>query len=162
MRSITLSLCSLLALPLCACAPPNVTGMYTGAVTNRDNGCMLSNFNPGDSNSGITMDVTQAGSSVSASVNGLAGVALALFTGNGDPLLGTTTLSGFNVSKVGRTPMNDGDCTFNTLVEASATLSGDSLSGTVVYRYQVTNASACGYRASCRTEQSFAFVRPPR
>lgn len=162
MRSITLSLCTLLALPLCACAPPNVTGMYTGAVTNRDNGCMLSNFNPGDMSSGITMDVTQSGSSVSATVNGLAGVALALFTGNGDPLLGSTSINGFTVSKVGRTPMNDGDCTFNTFVEANATLSGDALSGTVVYRYQVTNPSACGYRATCRTEQSFAFVRPPR
>jgi hypothetical protein len=144
------------------CAPINVAGTYTGAVTNRDNGCMLDNYTVGASTSGITMVVTQSGADVTVDVQGLAGVALALFTNNPDPMRGTATPFGFSVSKVGRNGRTSGDCTYNTIVEANGTLNGDSLSGTVTYRYQVTNAAACGYRATCRTEQSFAFVRAPR
>jgi hypothetical protein len=152
----------LASLATAACAPLSVAGTYSGAVTNRDNGCMLGGYNVGESTPGITMVVTQSGSAVTVDVQGLAGVALSLFTANTDPLRGSATPIGFSVSKVGRNPMNSGDCTFNTLVEANGTLSGDALSGTVVYRYQTTNPSACGFRATCRTEQSFSFVRPPR
>ncbi|MFO0558066.1 MAG: hypothetical protein U0269_08600 [Polyangiales bacterium] len=150
------------SLLVAGCAPLNVAGTYSGAVTNRDNGCMLSNYNVGDMTSGINMVVTQSGSDVTVDVQGLAGVALSLFTANPDPMRGTATPVGFSVSKIGRNGTTSGDCTYNTVVEANGTLNGDSLSGTVTYRYQVTNAAACGFRATCRTEQSFAFVRPPR
>lgn len=151
-----------LAFALCACAPPDVSGTYTGAITNRDNGCMLSNFNPGAMTTGINMNVNQSGSTVTVAVEGLAGLALAAFTGNTEPMRGSTTVNGFSVSKTGTIPMNVGGCTFNTFVQANATLSGNTLNGTVTYSYQTTNAEACDYRATCRTEQSFSFVRPPR
>lgn len=150
------------AVAVAGCAPLNVAGTYSGAVTNRDNGCMISNYNVGDMTSGINMVVTQSGADVTVDVQGLAGVALSLFTANTDALRGTATPVGFSVSKIGRNGTTNGDCTYNTVVEANGTLSGDSLTGSVIYRYQVTNAAACGYRATCRTEQSFAFVRPPR
>ncbi|MBL8679514.1 MAG: hypothetical protein JNK05_10130 [Myxococcales bacterium] len=151
-----------LALVLAACAPPDVAGSFSGAITNRDNPCQLAGFTPGAMSSGVTMTVTQSGTNVTVSVEGAARLALAAFVGSTEPMTGSTTGNGFSVRQVGRVPMSQMGCTFNTLVEATARLSGNSLEGTVAYSYQVTDASACGYRATCRTTQDFSFVRPPR
>jgi hypothetical protein len=52
---------------------------------------MLDNYTVGASTSGITMVVTQSGADVTVDVQGLAGLALALFTANPDPMRGTAT-----------------------------------------------------------------------
>jgi hypothetical protein len=151
-----------LALLLAACAPPDVAGAFAGALTNRENGCMLAGFTPGAMSSGVTMTVTQSDAAVTVNVDGLARAALSLFLGSTEPMRGSTTAGGFLVRQAGQTPMNQMGCTFNTQVEANARLTGNALEGTVVYSFQVTDPNACGYRATCRSTQDFSFVRPPR
>src|SRR5689334_11840685 len=63
-----------------ACAacggPANVAGDYTIALTNHDNGCNLGNWTVGDTASGIPVTITQASGNATATVGGLAQVAL--------------------------------------------------------------------------------------
>src|SRR5688572_21901898 len=54
----------------CTDDPADVAGVYTVAVTNGQNGCDWENFTPGATAQGITMTVTQSGSSVSADFAG--------------------------------------------------------------------------------------------
>jgi hypothetical protein len=147
---------------LAGCAPAQVAGTYTGAVTNRENGCNLDNWMIGASTSGITMVVTQSNAMVSADVQGLAGVALALFSGNTNPLSGNATAAGFSVSKNGTRGATRGMCAYTGVIEANGTLNGNALDGTITYRYSTNNASDCAELSTCRTVQGFAFVRPPR
>lgn len=145
-----------------ACAPADVSGTYTGALTNRDNGCMFMNYTAGDTTSGITMVVTQSGGSVSLDVQGIAGIFLAAITGSGAPLVGSVAGNGFVASKNGTAGQTVDGCAFTTDVEARGALNGNALEGTVTYRYRTNNAASCGFRSSCTTVQQFAFTRPPR
>ena len=53
-----------------------VAGNYSVAITNRTNGCMLTNYTVGDTAANISVVITQSGSNVTLMVNGLAGLAL--------------------------------------------------------------------------------------
>jgi hypothetical protein len=147
---------------LAGCAPADVAGTYSGAVTNRENGCSLDNWTAGASTSGITMAVTQSGASVTTDVQGLARVVLDLFTGNSEPLRGEATGNGFFAAKNGTRAMQMGECVYTSRVEARATLAGNALEGTVTYRYQTNGVAACATLTACTSVQAFSFVRPPR
>ncbi|MDP3274762.1 MAG: hypothetical protein Q8Q09_06160 [Deltaproteobacteria bacterium] len=147
---------------IAGCAPADVAGNYTGALTNGSNDCNLSNFTPGDTSSGITLNVTQSGANVSAEVTGLAALALAAFTGNNMPFVGSVSGTGFFVSRRGTNAMSRGTCAYTTAIDVSAQLNGNTLAGTVQYFYQTNNAADCRELSTCRTTQNIAFVRPPR
>jgi hypothetical protein len=151
-----------LALALCGCAPVDVAGTYTGAVTNRENACNLPQWTVGNSSTGISMVVTQSGADVTAEVQGLAALALNLFAGNTDPLRGTVNGSGFAVGKSGTRAMSMGACAYTGRIDARATLSGNALEGTVTYRYVTNNVPDCGSLSTCSSVQAFSFSRPPR
>jgi len=61
--------------------PAQVAGTYTRDLTNRDNGCNYANWQVGNTASGIPVQFTQNGSSVSATVMGVAGGLLSLGLG---------------------------------------------------------------------------------
>ena len=151
-----------LAALLSACAPVDVAGTYTGAVTNRENPCNLPQWSVGNSSSGIVMVVTQSGADVTADVQGIAGLALNLFTGNTEPLRGTVSGAGFSIGKSGTRAMSMGACAYTARLDARATLSGNALEGTLTYRYVTNNVPDCGSLTTCMSVQQFTFARPPR
>jgi hypothetical protein len=138
------------------------TGTYNGAITNRENPCNIGGWTVGTSSTGTMMSITQMGSDISVEVQGFSAFALSLFTGGGGPLVGTATGNVMNVSRSGTRAQTSGACSFTPRIEARATLNGNTLEGTVTYRYQTNGHPDCRERATCATTQSIAFVRPPR
>lgn len=155
------SLAALSALALGACAPADVAGTYTVAVTNGDNGCMLTGWTVGDSSSGIGFTIEQSGGNVNGTVTGVTGGVLTLLFGS-NRFTGSVVGSGVQMSLQGTRAASAGACAFTGVAEIDGALSGDALQGTITYRYSTNNVPDCGYRTTCRSRQSFAGSRPPR
>lgn len=138
----------------------DVEGEYTIALTNRDNGCQLENWQVGAMSSGIPVVITQEGSEVSASVEGGAGVVLDIALGShiysgsidGDDLF--LELFGTRAQA-----MNTCSYTFNSVIDARA--SGDALEGRIEYRAVTNGSPDCASLEGCVSFQEFNGTRPP-
>lgn len=139
----------------------DVAGNYTVALTNRDNGCNFQNWTVGQQTTGVMVQITQSGSSVTADVKNLASVGL-------DAALGSHTFTGtisgdtLNLSITGTRALSMGNCayTYNATIQASS--QGDALSGRISYTAATNNNSDCGTLQGCLTFQDFNGTRPPQ
>ena len=150
-----------LALVLAACGGnSNVAGSYTIALTNRDNGCNLSNWTVGNSTTGVGVSITQNGADVTAMVSGGGGLALGA-------LLGTNTFTGddsIDLKALGSRANQSGNCTWTFNAEITADLVGDSLTGRIDYRAADNGNPDCTTKNihGCDSYQDFNGTRPPQ
>ncbi len=152
------------AVALGACtSDADVAGNYTVALTNRDNGCNLGNFTPGSMSSGVSVVITQSGSKLTLTVEGLGGVALTALLGvGGNVYSGNVDGDGFSVESIGTKPNTSGNCTYTFNSEISGTLNGDALVGRIDYRAADNGNSDCTQVHGCLSYQDYNGTRPPR
>ena len=142
------------------CAPADVAGDYTIALTNGENGCMVNNWDVGTSTSGVPVLITQDGGTVQATVNGTSGTLLNLVVGsmhfNGD-------IAGDRIaaSLIGDNNARQGECSYTFTVDMDATVSGDVIQGELTWRPVTNGHPDCGVLETCRNRQTFNGTRPP-
>ncbi|HTR51629.1 MAG TPA: hypothetical protein VMJ10_13030 [Kofleriaceae bacterium] len=154
------------ALVLAGCgssSPANVAGTYTVAGTDEANGCMIgTNWTQGNTFTGVTVTITQSpgSSTATAMVTGLGSLGL-------DALLGTSSFTGsvdgdsVDLKAIGTVAQHSGNCTYTVDGEIKATLSGDSLAGTIDYTTQTNSNTDCTTITGCLSTQDFNGSRPP-
>ena len=138
----------------------NVAGTYTIALTIQQNECGILGNDPGTSSSGVTVEVTQDGSNVTAKVQGLAGLALGVATGSAT-FTGKVSGNSLDLSISGTVSGSSGTCAFTRNAHLVGTVSGDVLTGSVTYTYATNKTADCGTRDSCQDIQVFNGTRPP-
>lgn len=153
----------ILVLFACACgsdAPANVAGTYTLSLAVQQNECGILGGSVGDTSSGVEIIVTQSGAEASAQVQGVAGALLTV-------TMGTATFSGkvdgnsLDMSIHGTLGGSSGTCDYTRNARLLAKLSGDVLSGSVIYTFSTDKTADCGTRDTCRDIQAFNGTRPP-
>lgn len=155
-------LASMLVLGACT-SDADVAGNYTIALTNRDNGCNLSNFTPGDTSTGVNVVITQNGSKITLVVNGLGGVALvALLGADRNNFTGDVDGDDFDAESVGTRPYNTGNCTYTFNSTIKGRLGGDALAGRIDYTVSDNGNSDCTQVHGCLSYQDFNGTRPPQ
>ncbi len=150
---------SLSALASVSCGPPNVAGNYVGTATNGDNGCAIANWNVGAMYPNIHLSVMQSMMDVTGTIDGPVNVLLGSFTSNNDMLRGVVNGNGFILRRPGVAPMTRGNCNYTTSVDIEATVSGNAVTGQVLYHYTTNNMSDCAELRTCRSVQQLAFMR---
>lgn len=161
--ALTVSLASCIAVAGCGDdgGSIDVSGEYTAALTNRDNGCNLGNWTVGESTTGVMVTISQNGGAVSADVKGLAGAALDflleghVFTGNADG-------EHVDLKIIGTRSQSMGACAYTYDATLVGTLDGNSLGGAVIYQAKTNAAADCGALTGCSSRQDFAGSRPPQ
>ncbi|MEM9190479.1 MAG: hypothetical protein AAGF12_14935 [Myxococcota bacterium] len=157
-----LCLAVLVALVACSDDPPaDVAGDYTANVTNGPNQCNLDTWNEGSTLSGIPIQVSQEGASVTAEVGGGVGLFLDVWLG-ARSFEGGVTGSRIDAVLFGQNPNRVGGCTFTIDAELEATLQGDLLEGAVQFRPSTSSHPDCLTFANCSNGQAFNGTRPPR
>ncbi len=151
------------SLGLFACGddpPGDVEGNYSLTITNGANGCMTDNWTEGESSSGTPFVVTRTDASTVGVVEGLAGVFLQSYVGT-NRFQGATAGTRMNLLAIGTTPYSIPGCAFTIDAEVSANVSGEFLSGEIVYTPNTDGSVACGLLNSCENVQTIAGTRPP-
>jgi hypothetical protein len=138
----------------------NVAGSYTIALTIQKNECGILGNDAGTSASGVTVEVTQDGSNVTAKVQGAAALGLALATGSAT-FTGTVSGNSLDLSISGTVSGSSGTCAFTRNARLLGTVSGDVLTGSVTYTYATNKTADCGTRDSCQDVQLLNGTRPP-
>jgi hypothetical protein len=153
MRTIPLALLAAVACSSGNSAPPaNVAGTYTLTVTDGQNGCNISNFTTGATSTGVMVQITQNGSSVSATVQGYSGLVLDFATGN--TLSGTISGSQATLSATGNHTQNN--CAYTTTATANMTFNGNQVQGSISYADSGNGSSDCGVLQACTSSQTFS------
>jgi hypothetical protein len=147
-----------LTLSGCGSSSVDISGMYTGPVTNGVNSC------PGTWTTGQSSDasvtIAQTGTNVSIQVQGAAGLLLQLGFGSN---AFTGTVSGNHVSAliIGSVQATAGACQYTFDGNLAANAPGNMLTGTITYTPK-TNANAdCDTMniTGCSRVQSFAMTK---
>jgi hypothetical protein len=140
--------------------PANVSGIYTVALTNRQNTCgTVADWVEGEMTTDIKLDVMQDGADITGNVQGLVGAWLALLIGTAD-FEGTVHGSAFTLTAYGTKSSMQGNCTLTLNSIIDATLIGNSISGTVTYKPAIsTNPDCAPY--DCEAVQELSGSRPP-
>jgi hypothetical protein len=145
----------------CGGEPADVSGEYSLAVTNRDNGCEFDDWQEGDTAQNIPLTVDQDGRDVTARLGGLAG----LFV---EAVLGSRTFEGVvsgdrvTLELYGSRSLSEGNCTFTINATVTGTLIGNALSGFIDYTPAHNGNPDCSSIDRCVTTQEFSGSRPPR
>lgn len=162
MRVLTLGLLGVLVGACGSDDPANVEGMYTVAVTNRDNGCNFANYTVGDTAQGIPVTIAQEGESVTVTVMGLTGGGLSLLIGS-NIFSGTIAGTDFDLDLFGTRPQMQATCTFTYNAKIRGDIDGDAIAGRVEYRAATTTPQNpdCASIQGCLTFQEFNGTRPP-
>jgi hypothetical protein len=145
----------------CGDDPADVAGTFTLSLTNRDNGCNIANWTTGPIAGTVPLVVTQSGSSASAEVQGLARAALDALVG-GHVFTGSVDGADLSLTIVGTRAASQGACAYTMDADLEATLTGDNLAGSVLYRARTNGATDCGALTGCVSQQDFAGARPPQ
>ena len=140
-----------------------VAGTYSVSLTNRTNGCNLSNYTVGDTSTNIGVVITQSGSNVTLTVNGLAGIALIGLLG-ADKNIYTGSVDGndVDVESLGTRSQTMGNCTFTYNSKIAGSIDGDALTGRIEYRAADNGNPDCATISGCLTYQDFNGTRPPQ
>ncbi|AKF09903.1 hypothetical protein DB32_007052 [Sandaracinus amylolyticus] len=154
-------LSTLLGLTIASCGndPENVAGTYTINLTNGPNGCMLDNWEEGDTVTGTTIAVTQDGDAVTVNVEGLAGAYLDVVVGSRQ-FVGSVDGSHIDARLTGNAGTT-GSCAYTFIVDLDADLDGDVLEGTLTWFAQTNGLAECGMYNTCQNTQAFNGTRPP-
>jgi hypothetical protein len=159
MRTTTIVSLLICALAAIGCAPADVSGSYTVALTNQENTCLFDWWQADQETTGVTVDVVQDGGDVRLTVTGLAGGFLTLGIGSN---VFTGTVSGNHVSAdiFGTVDQTEGGCAnpYQVDVDLRGDLNGDALSGDIAY---TPHDYEC-FPAGCENIQRFSGSRPPR
>ena len=147
----------LLAVAGCGSDDANAAGDYDVVVTNGDNGCNVPNWTVGASAS-ATVTLTQNGNDVTASVTGLAGLALDLALG-GHTYSGQIQSSTLDLELFGTRSDTLGNCTYTINSEIHAVLDGDVLAGQIDYLPATNGNPDCSGIMNCRSFQEFTGTR---
>jgi len=139
----------------------DVSGAYTGQVTNAANSC------PGNWNTGQATDaqamVAQTNADVSIQVQGGLGLLLQLGFGTNSF---SGSLSGTHVDAhiIGSTQATAGGCQYTFNGGLAGNLAGDNLSGTITYTPKTNNHADCSTMniAGCSRVQNFSMDRPTK
>jgi hypothetical protein len=159
-RTAVAAMLSCAGLLVAGCAPADVSGMYTVAITNGDNGCNLSNFNMGQSSS-VAFTISQTGAAVSGTTDGLVAAGLDLWLG-GHVFTGTVNGTHVDMTLHGTRAMSMNGCAYTMDARVEGNLTGDALQGTITYSASAPDSAACSTISHCSTVQSFSGSRPPR
>ena len=140
----------------------DVAGTYSVSVTNRDNACMFTNWTAGETAANIPVVITQRGSDVTLTINGVAGVLLVgLLGADGNVYAGGVDSTNIDVESFGTRSQTSGNCTFTYNSRISGELDGDALSGRIEYRAADNGNPDCAAISGCLTYQDFNGTRPP-
>jgi hypothetical protein len=163
MRITISSLAMVAALAAVACSgssdtpPAQVAGNYTLTVTDDQNGCNVENFTTNASQTGITVTITQSGSSVSATVTSSSGLVLAFSAG--DTLSGT--IEGSFASLTTSASRQQGNCAYSATATANMQFDGDQVHGHFLYTDSGNGSPDCGVMQQCTSTQNFTGSRGP-
>jgi hypothetical protein len=156
--------CTLLVVLAAACGdsgnPSDVSGDYTVALTNRDNGCAIANWTIGAQSSGVPVTITQTGATATATVMGAGGVLLDFLLGN-HAFSGSVDGDAVLLTSIGTVAQHTGNCTYTFTATIAGALSGDALSGQVIYAVADNGNSDCATVDTCQSTQDFSGARPP-
>ncbi len=144
----------------CSTDPANVEGNYSMNITDRDNGCNFPNWTSGNSVPNIGVTITQQGSNVTATVNGLVGLFVAGSLGS-SAYSGSIDGNELELEILGTKSMNMGNCTFTYNSRIVGTASGDAMEGRVEYRAAGNGNPDCATITGCLSYQDFNGTRPP-
>jgi hypothetical protein len=144
----------------CGGEDADVAGNYTIAVTSRQNGCELDNWMEGDTASGITATITQSGSAVTATLDGLVGAYYNAVFGSAS-FTGTVDGDDLELQIIGTRSATEGNCTYTFNAILNATIDGDTLTGTIDYQAATNDQPDCAALEGCTSTQDFNGTRPP-
>lgn len=137
----------------------NVAGDYTLALTNRGSTCDFPDWVEGESASGIPFNVTQNGSELQGTVEGLAGLAVALRLGSAE-FQGTAKGNTLSLTNYGTVAAREGNCSFTYNAIVRGTLTDNAISGTITYEPATNDNPDCA-DVECSAVQEFSGSRPP-
>lgn len=140
--------------------PVDAEGTFSIGLTNRENACNFSNWTVGAMTSGVSVVITQNGSTAIAEVQGLAGGYLDIAIGS-STFSGTVDGNSLDMTIQGTRSNTMGNCTFTYDATLTANLIGDALNGSIAYTAAHNNHSDCA-AVECVSTQDFSGSRPPR
>jgi hypothetical protein len=142
-------------------APIDVSGSYSGPVTNGPNTCP-GIWNTGAMNNAMAT-VVQTGANVSIRVDGAAGFLLTAGFGT-NSFSGTVSGGHIDALIIGQPSTTRGGCMYTSNGNLSADLAGNTLNGTILYTPQTNGNPDCTSMqvTGCSSQQSFALTRPPK
>ena len=158
------SLCLVvLTLAAAACGETDVdaAGDYSIALTNRDNGCEFTDWTEGNTSQNIPFVITQDGSEVTGTVEGLSGTFLALWLGT-NVFHGEVGGSSIEMTAFGTRSLAQGNCAYTINATVDASLDGDLLEGSIVYTAATNGNPDCSTLDGCESTQDFNGTRPPQ
>jgi hypothetical protein len=141
--------------------PEDITGTYSGPVTNGANSC------PGLWNTGNSSDamvtVAQNGPTVSLQVNGAAGLLLTAAFGT-NAFAGTASGNHIDATITGSRSTTRGGCVYTTNGSLSADLNANTLTGSIIYTPLTNSHPDCATMmvTGCSSQQTFSVNRPPK
>jgi hypothetical protein len=138
----------------------DIAGHYTIAVTNRDNGCDFADFTPSESAESIPLTITQNGSEVTGTLEGLAGAWVALLFGS-NQFTGKVSGTSVSMTLYGNRTATQGNCVYSVNAIMTATSTGDVLQGHIDYTKAGNSNPDCAGVSGCITRQDFNGTRPP-
>lgn len=159
MKRVIWIACAGLCAGSAACSDADVAGNYTAQITNGTDGCSLG-LTKGE-NATASFTVTQDGGDVTLTIDGLAGLFIAVQTGSA-VLTGGVDGDDVNVLHKGTVSRTAMSCDYTINVQLKGTQDGDTMSGRVEYRAATNNDPTCGSHQGCLTVQEFNATRPPR
>lgn len=140
--------------------PADFAGTYTVNVTNRDNGCSFDNWTEGETASNINMTLTQEGSEVTATVDGLVGAYLNLVFGD-NQYVGSADGNSLELTLFGTRSATAGNCTYTVNGILDGDLDGDVMQGQLRYEAATNDNPDCALLEGCASIQDFNGTRPP-
>lgn len=141
--------------------PISPTGNYIVTLTNQENGCALPDWATGATIPNVGVKITERELMVTAEAQGAVGSAYktwlgtAMFTG---PLQGAKLLLVLRGNKFAAQQ----GCSYTFDATIDATLTGDTLEGSMFYRARTNGSLACGALNGCASRQALRGSRPPR
>ncbi len=145
----------------CNNEPMDLQGVYTIALTNRENGCNFNDWQVNDTTTGVQLTVSQSGESASGFVGGTAGAWLTIVLGSQE-FSGAVDGSDVRMTLHGSIPTTVAGCTWTIDAILTGTLTGDTLAGDIQYTPSTNNHDNCAAIEGCVSRQQFNGVRAPQ
>jgi len=145
----------------CSETPIDVEGVYTIALTNRENGCNFNDWTEGATSTGVQLTVIQSSASATAVVGGVAGTWLDVAMGSHE-FEGTVNGDDVNLTLHGTRSATVGGCTWTLNAILSGTLDGDVLTGNIRYTPSTNGSPDCTTIEGCVSRQEYNGVRAPQ
>ncbi len=143
--------------------PVDVAGDFTIALTNRENGCDLANWEVDKTASNIPLTMAQDGADITGTVGGTSGGFLTLWLGS-NVFHGTVDGDAIDMTIYGDRSESNGNCTYTINATVDATMDGDLMQGDIYYTAATNGNPDCETSGleGCETRQEFNGTRPPQ